>query len=322
MRYSRQELLNFIGKEGQEKISNSTVAIVGLGATGSVSAELLARAGAGTLILIDRDIIELSNLQRQSLYTEDDIGKTKASRAREHLRKINSTIVLKAFTDDLTYHNIADLLDGADIILDCADNMETRFLINEYCVQNNKPWIYSAAIRTEGYILTINPKDFCFSCIFNNLISEETCDMSGALNTITHAIATLQAQETLQYVLNKQQKKKLYHLNYGERPSIESLTVKKNKDCSVCVHKTFNYLTGKKRQSIISCCGTGMYQIRHKTPIDIQMIKKNLERLGNVKDVDMFLQFDTMYIFKDRALIHAKTKQEAKNLYSKYVGGL
>jgi len=164
MRYSRQEIFSKIGKEGQNLLKKSKVAVVGLGATGSSSAELLARAGIGELILIDRDIVELNNLQRQSLYNENDVGNVKAEAIKNHLEKINSEIKIKALVMDLDYKNINEM--KADLILDCSDNIETRNLINEYCRKNKLPWIYSGVIGDNGLVLNFKD-DYCFNCVFN-----------------------------------------------------------------------------------------------------------------------------------------------------------
>src|SRR3989344_2817250 len=172
MRYIRQEIFKEIGKIGQQKIGKSAIAIVGLGALGSVSAELLARAGISRLILIDRDVVELSNLQRQSLFDESDIGKPKALAAKEHLNKINSDVEIDFFIDDLNYNNINKIIpiknpnneknnkqvkNQISLILDCTDNLESRFLINDFSTKNKIPFIYSSAVESKGYVFDIIP---------------------------------------------------------------------------------------------------------------------------------------------------------------------
>src|SRR3989344_4557746 len=166
MRYSRQEIFSKIGKEGQNLLKKSKVAVIGLGATGSSSAELLARAGVGELILADRDIVELNNLQRQSLYNEDDIGNVKADSIKNHLKKINSEVKIKTLVIDLDYRNINEI--KTDLILDCSDNIDTRNLINEYCHKNKINWIYSGVIEDNGIVLNFN-NDYCFSCVFESI---------------------------------------------------------------------------------------------------------------------------------------------------------
>ena len=194
MRYIRQEIFREVGKKGQNKLGNSTVAIVGLGALGSVSSELLARAGIGKLILIDRDIVELSNLQRQGLFDESDAGKPKSLSAKEKLAEINSEIKIDFFIDDLNFNNIEKLIPIKNIglILDCIDNLETRFLINDYCMKNKIPFIYSSAIGTKGYVFNIIPdKDSpCLRCFLQEAAKLDTCETAGVLNSIPHLISS------------------------------------------------------------------------------------------------------------------------------------
>ena len=196
MRYSRQEILKQIGKNGQEKLKKSAVIIIGLGALGTTAAELLTRLGIGNLILIDRDFIELTNLHRQHLFDESSIGKQKSIQAMQELKKINGDINIKAYFDNLDYTNINELVKG-DLILDCTDNLETRFLINEFSIQNKIPWIYAACIGSIGYIFNIIPGKVCFNCIFKETLNLETCETFGILNTISNLIASIQVNESI-----------------------------------------------------------------------------------------------------------------------------
>lgn len=307
MRYSRQEIL--LGKR-QQMLGRSTVAIVGLGALGSVSAELLVRAGVG-LILIDRDIVELSNLQRQGLFTEEDIGKPKALCANEHLKKINSTIKIKAYAVDLSYENIN--LVKSDLILDCTDNLETRFLINEYCIKNNIPWIYAAAIANKGYVFNVMPGKTCFRCIFKHAYGLETCDTAGILNTTSTTVAALQVNEAIKILTKQEYEKDLLHIDLKNN-KITKIKVKKNSKCPAC-KKRFEYLTGKRSTETIKFCGTNTYQI--KANLDLKKIKK---RLKNAKDFGYCLSTDKITIFKDRVLIKAENPKQAKSIYSRFIG--
>src|SRR3989344_2567536 len=213
MRYTRQEIFSEIGKDGQNKLGKSSVVIVGLGALGSVSAELLARAGIGKLILIDRDIVELSNLQRQSLYDEGDIGKPKALAAKEKLNKINSEVEIDFYVEDLNSGNINEIISingnynnvknnkkyiknnkNTDLILDCTDNLETRFLINDFSVKNRISFIYSSAVGSKGYVFNvIQKKTACLKCFLKEAAQLGTCETVGVLNTITNLISSIQA---------------------------------------------------------------------------------------------------------------------------------
>ena len=173
-RYEKQ--ITLIGSDAQEQLRKKTVTIIGVGAIGTVAAEQLTRSGIGKLVLIDHDIVELSNLQRQSLYYETDINKPKAEVAREKLKKINSEVEIEAHPINLSAENINKLTAG--IILDCTDNLETRFLINEHCKRNNIPWIHSAAAGSIGVVLPIT-NSYCFNCIFSNAKNALTCDDLG-----------------------------------------------------------------------------------------------------------------------------------------------
>ena len=317
MRYSRQEIFSRIGKKGQQILLDSKVAVVGLGADGSVCAELLARAGIGNLIIIDRDLIELSNLQRQSLYYENDIGKSKAIQAKNKLEKINSEIKIEAFPSDLNFENINEIIGRVDLILDCTDNLDTRFLINEYSIKENAPWIYGGAIEDKGYVLLIKPGKFCFKCIFNEANNLDTCDTVGVLNTITHSIASIQVNEAIKYLLDKNYYGELIKFDIWNN-ELKKFKIKRKDNCSTC-KGNFEYLNGNKGGEIIKFCGSGNYQIR-KGDIDFSKVKPRLIKVGNINDLGYCLQFNNMMIFKDRVLIKAKNEEEAKSLYSRYIG--
>ena len=317
MRYSRQEIFSKIGKKGQEILLDSRIAIIGLGAIGSVCAELLVRAGIGNLVIVDRDLIELSNLQRQSLYDEDGVGKSKAIQAKEKLSKINSGINIKAFPNDLNFENINEIIGKVDLILDCTDNLDTRFLINEYSLKKNIPWIYGGAIEDRGFVLLIKPGKFCFRCIFNEASNLDTCDTVGVLNTITHSIASIQVNEAIKYLLNEDYEGELIKFDIWNN-ELKKFKVKRKENCLVC-KGNFEYLNGKKGANIIKFCSSGNYQIRNGN-IDLNKIKSRLINIGKTDDLGYCLRFNNMFIFKDRTLIKAKSEEEAKSLYSKYIG--
>jgi len=319
MRFLRQIIFEKIGKEGQNKLEKSTVCIIGLGATGSRSAELLTRAGVGNLILIDRDIIELSNLQRQTLYTEDDLNLPKVFQAESHLKKINSKIKIKTCFKDITHNNIESFVKG-DLVLDCTDNMETRFLLNEYCLEKNIPWIFCSVIGSTGMLFNIIPKRTpCFSCIFRE--PEEvlgTCDTEGILNTTTTMISSLQITEAIK-ILTKQpiMKELLYYDLWKQK--LNKTKVPKNPKCPTCNGK-YKYLTGEKTKEVIKLCGNNAYQMKGHV-LDLKETAKKLEKLGNVIVNDYCLIFKELTMLKDgRAIIRAKSEQEAKSVYSKYLG--
>ncbi len=355
MRYIRQEIFKEIGKNGQEKLGKSTVAIVGLGALGSVSAELLARAGIGKLILIDRDVVELSNLQRQSLFDEKDIGKPKALAAKEKLSKINSEIKTDFFIDDLNFENIEKIIDikKTDLILDCTDNLETRFLINDFSAKNKIPFIYSSAVGSKGYVFNIipNKNNLCLRCFLKEAVQLDTCETTGVLNSITHLISSIQTNETIKIILKKNNIEKNLLFFDIWRNELIKIKVNKNRNCVCCAKNNFEYLNGKISSRIIKLCGNDIFQIKTKNMDKNQFndLKNKLKRIGKVgnerardlnasvlkrersrtqvelshfTDFNYCINFDNkITIFNDgRALIKAKDEKEAKSLYSRFVG--
>jgi len=315
-RYSRQILLNEIGKEGQAILQQKKVAIVGIGALGTVAAELLARAGVGSLLLIDRDVVEESNLQRQTLFDEKDVGKNKAAAAEKRINEINSEIEVEAHSIHLSPQNI-HLLQNADLILDCTDNLQTRFLINDYCKKEKNPWIYAAAIKTLGYVMPILPEGPCLQCFLAES-SQETCDTVGVLNTITVSIASLQATLALKMLLGKEIELVLFHYDIWNQ-NFKKINVKKKEFCPACQGE-YIYLEKKETSRHIRFCSTGKYQILGKE-VDLQKIKERWEKVGIVTEEDSSLHFQNIILFKDgRALINADSAEEAEAIYSRLVG--
>ncbi len=324
-RYSRQELLKEVGPKGQKLLNTAKVIIIGVGALGTTTANLLTRAGVGTIGLVDRDIIELHNLQRQTIFAEEDCGKPKAACAAAWLRKSNSTIKIEVFPIELN-HETAEILKNYDSILDCTDNMETRFLINDFCVKNKKPWIYCSAVGAKGRLFTIIPnKTPCFRCLFAmpKPGSLETCDTTGVLNTITTAMAALQATEAIKIITKQPATKELLAFDIWKQ-ELQKIKVKRNPRCSCCEKKQFEFLKGNKETVSIKLCGQGRIQVKGRIP-NIPAIKKRLEQNGTVKATEYGIYFTNneidFFLFTDgRCLIKAATKEEAKNVYGRYVG--
>lgn len=310
-RYSRQELV--LGNKAQQLLSKSKVCIVGVGALGTFSAELLARSGV-SLILIDRDIVELHNLQRQALFTESDIGQPKAFAAKKHLEEINSEINIEAFSEDLNYNNIKLL--NSDLVLDCTDNLLTRFLINDYCIKNKLPWIYSAVIGAIGRVMVILPGNYCFRCYFKDTKGLDTCDTVGVLNTAVAMNSSIQVSEAIKILTKNKPSLGLICINSAAN-EIKTINVTKNKGCICCSKNKYEYLE-KKEESIIKFCGSGTYQI--KGNFDFKEIKKRLQRLGAITNFGSSFSFDKISVFSNRVLIKAKDEKEAKLIYSKYIG--
>jgi len=330
MCYTRQEIFEEIGNVGQEKLQKSTIAVIGLGALGSSSAELLARAGIGKLILIDRDVVEISNLQRQSLFEEDDIGKPKALASKEHLSKINSNAEIDYFIDDLNFENINKAIsinkieNKVDLILDCTDNLETRFLINDFSVKNKIPFIYSSAVGSKGYMFNVIPKKTpCLRCFLKEAAQLDTCDTVGVLNAITSLISSIQANEALKIILKKDFEKNLFFFNVWKNEMLK-IKVNKNKSCICCAKNNFEYLSGKRHSRTIKLCGDNIYQIKQKSIDNVRFnqLKNKLKKIGKIVDFAYCINFnDKITIFQDgRSLIKAKDEKEAKSLYSRFVG--
>jgi molybdopterin-synthase adenylyltransferase len=332
-RYSRQVLFAPIGEAGQQRLAASTVAIVGCGATGAAAAALLARAGIGTLILIDRDFVEESNLQRQVLFDEADAAAAtpKAEAARRQIARFNSEIDVRAHVADLVPDNIRALLAGADLILDATDNFETRYLINDYSVDRGCPWIYAAAVGAYAATMNILPGETaCLACLFPKPPSGpvETCDTAGILNTAVNLAAAIQVTEALKYLTGARDAMRRTLLSWdlwqNERSEISAAAP--NPDCAVCGAGDFAHLRGEGRPHI-TLCGRNSVQIHeHHRPVDLAAAADRLRPHGDVRQNGLLLQFrrgpHTLTLFADgRALIQGTTDIAlARTLYARFVG--
>src|SRR3989344_3422412 len=319
MRYSRQIVFEKIGSDGQEKIRKANVTILGLGAIGSKSAELLTRAGIGSLTLIDRDIIEESNLQRQCLFAEHDINNPKALVAKSYLEKINSGTKIKAYFKDINYKNIMEYIKPG-LILDCTDNMQTRFLLNEFCFKKNISWIYTAIIESTGMLFNIVPKKTpCLTCIFKEINQPlDSCDVSGVINTIAPFASSLQTTEALKHITNKATTKELLYFDVWKN-KIQKIKVKKQSSCPTC-NSNFSYLNGKNMSETIGLCGSNSYQL-YGPKLNLKEVAKKLEKIDKVVANDYCLLFRELTVFNDgRTLIKAPDQQKARSIYTKYIG--
>ncbi len=225
--YQRQ--IQVIGKKAQDKLTKSTAVIAGVGGIGTVAAELLARSGVN-LVLIDFDVVDETNLQRQMLFDIGDIGKPKVSVAVEKLKKINSQIKIKGFQDCISAKNI-NLLKG-DIILDCTDNFDVRFLINQYAVKNKIPLVVAAAVEQRCLLFSVVGKP-CFECIFSSDKIGKTCCEVGVLSTVTTAAGALQANEAIRILIGEKPNKDLLYIN-AKNISFDFIKVKQSKSCRTC----------------------------------------------------------------------------------------
>ena len=331
-RYSRQILFPPIGEAGQEKFTAATVAVVGCGATGSVLCGLMARAGIGHLRIIDRDYVELSNLQRQSLFDEADAAESlpKAIAAARRIATFNSGVVVQAEVFDLVPGNIEALLRGAQIVLDGTDNFETRFLINDFCVQNSVPWIYAAAVGAYGVTMSILPgQTACLACLFpappGGVL--ETCDTAGILNSAANMVASIAVTEALKILVGATQALRSTLLSWNLWTNQRSeIATTRNPDCKVCGHHQFDHLAGKGRAKI-TLCGRNSVQIHERErQINFSEISARLQPYGQVKHNDLILKFwhkeHEITLFPDgRAIIKGTTDPAvARTLYARFIG--
>jgi adenylyltransferase/sulfurtransferase len=332
-RYSRQIRFAPLVAEGQERLGRSTAVIVGCGALGTVQAGLLARAGVGTLRLVDRDYVETSNLQRQVLYTEADAeaGMPKAEAARRHLIAANSEITIDARIADLEASNAAELLGGADVILDGTDNFETRMLINDFAVRESVPWIYGAAVSGYGIAMPVLPGDSaCFRCVYPEppAGTQPTCETAGVLGPVTSVIGSIQAMEAIKILAGRRGsvRRRIFTAHLWTGPVREIAMPPRDAGCQTCGKREFVYLDSKRRAPV-SLCGRNAVQIHERRkPLDLVALAGRLAGLGSVRVNDFALRFnDGQYevtVFPDgRAIIKGTTDEGvARSVYSRYLG--
>ena len=334
-RYSRQILFRGIGAEGQQKLATGRVAIVGCGATGSALAGLLARAGVGSLRIIDRDYVEPSNLQRQSLFDESDAAESlpKAIAAARKIAGFNSQVVVESKVEDLVPANIEALLEGTSLILDGTDNFETRYLINDYAVDHSLPWIYSAAVGSYAVTLNVVPgQTACLSCIFPDSPRGmvETCETSGILNSAVNLVASIAATEAVKFLVggaaSAHVRRTLLSFDVWTNEHAEISAAKPRKGCRACEERDFIHLAGEGRPHI-TLCGRNSVQIHERQrPIDFREMNDRLRPHGTVRHNDFVLKFwhdpYEMTLFPDgRAIIKGTTDTAvARSLYARYVG--
>ena len=332
-RYSRQVLFSGIGAEGQHKLLASKVAAVGCGATGSAVVSLLARAGIGTLRIIDRDYVEPSNLQRQSLFDEADAAESlpKAIAAGRKIAAFNSQIRVEPKVADLTADNVEELLAGAQLVLDGTDNFETRYLVNDWAVKNSLPWIYTAAVGSYTATLNILPgKTACLACIFPDPPGGmvETCETAGILNSAVNLGASIAATEALKVLVGDaaRVRRTLLSFDLWRNERAEITADKPRPECRACGMHDFIHLAGEGRPHI-TLCGRNSVQIHEKhRPIDLVEMSDRLRAHGPVRHNEFVLKFwrepYEMTLFPDgRAIIKGTTDTAiARSLYARYVG--
>ena len=237
-RYSRNILLEGVGKKGQEKLKDSVISIVGLGGLGSPSALYLASAGVGEIRLIDSDTVDLTNLQRQILYTTSSEGKSKAEKTKARLQELNPEIKLIPHNTRITKENISEILDGSDLLLEGSDNFETKFLVNDYAVLTNTPLLVAGILRFEGQIMGIHKNTPCYRCTFSELPDSSqipNCAEAGVLGSVAGVVGSLQATEALKYLIFGESELfgKILVCDFLKL-DIRKIQRKKNKSCPIC----------------------------------------------------------------------------------------
>jgi len=332
-RYSRQLLFAGIGEAGQERLLAARAAVVGCGALGSFHADALARAGVGRLRIIDRDYIELSNLQRQWLFDESDAddGLPKAVAAARRLARVNSGVAVEPVVADLTPANIEDLLSGADVILDGTDNFETRYLINDFAVSKSIPWIYGGAVGSYGIAMPVAPgSTACLKCIYPEPPAgvQPTCETAGVLNSVVAMVAAIQVSEALKILSGHPEEvsRRLTTIDVWSGTIRQIEGPAPDPECPACGQRIFPHLEGAGRPPI-SLCGRNAVQIHEGSrPLDLAGLKERLAPLGEVRANEFALRFFLppyeMTVFPDgRAIIKGTTDTGlARSLYARYVG--
>src|SRR5438034_4899786 len=324
-----------IGPEGQQRLLASRAAVVGCGAIGAAAANLLVRAGLGYLRIIDRDFVEPSNLQRQTLFDEGDARNVlpKAVAAERKLRSINSSVAVEGIVADLNPRNVETLLGEVDVLLDGTDNFETRFLINDVAVKSGRPWIYAAGVASYGLTMTIRPGATpCLACLLESGTAaqglEETCDTIGVLGPIVNLIASLEVAEALKLLSGHPEALHGRLLSCDVWSGhLQSIRVSRNPQCRSCAKRDFTYLEGES-QPHITMCGRDSVQIHERSrALDLSALAARLRNVADeVRQNDFLLRFRIapydMTVFADGRAILKGTKDPstARSLYARYIG--
>jgi molybdopterin/thiamine biosynthesis adenylyltransferase len=335
-RYSRQILFSNIGKAGQEKLRSSRVLLVGCGALGASHAEMLARAGIGKIRIVDRDFVELTNLQRQTLFKESDAAERmpKAIAAKARLAEINSEVDVESIIADVNPSNVEALIRDCDLILDGTDNFQVRYLLNDACVKYDKKWIYGAAVSSYGTTMTIVPGETpCLRCIFNEMPdpgSSPTCDTAGVIMPIITMISAVQVAEAIKVLVGKEEDlhRSIMQFDVWQNNWTKIKLGGPDTDCKTCGKRTFEFLDGGSQEFSAVLCGRNAVQVSppHAAKLDLPAMADKLSRLGDVKLNEYLLRFSSgeheITVFKDaRAIVRGTDDVSvARSLYAKFVG--
>lgn len=335
-RYSRQILFPEIGKGGQEKLLKSRVLIVGCGALGASHAEMLARAGVRKLRIVDRDFVEYTNLQRQTLFKESDAAERlpKAIAAEKRIGEINSEIEIEPIVADVNNSNVEELIKDCDLVLDGTDNFQVRYLLNDACVKHGKAWVYGAAVSSYGTTMTIIPgKTPCLRCIFEEMPdagSSPTCDTAGVIMPIIAAISATQVTEALKILVGDVESLhySLMQFDVWQNDRQRIRLGEPNPDCETCGLHIYEFLDAESQEFSAVLCGRDAVQISPSKPtqMDLASLAARLESLGDVKQNEYLVRFITgeteMTVFRDaRAIIKGTDDiSAARSIYARFVG--
>jgi len=335
-RYSRQILFNGIGEEGQRRLLQSRALIVGCGALGSAHAESLARAGVGHLRIVDRDFVESSNLQRQTMFTEHDAAERtpKAVAAANRLREITRDIEVEPEIADVNSSNIERLIKDCDVVLDGTDNFATRYLINDACVKHDVNWIYGAAVGSYGVTMTIRPhQTACLRCVFEEAppaASAPTCDTAGVIMPIISVVAAVQVAEALKLLTGHHEMlhRSLMQFDVWRNEWRKINPGAASPECPTCGLGQFTTLEAAAGDFAAVLCGRDAVQISpaQSTQVDFASLAERLRATGEVKFNDYLLRFRTgdfeLTVFQDaRSIIRGTSEiKTARSLYAKYIG--
>ncbi|MBI1902122.1 MAG: ThiF family adenylyltransferase [Planctomycetia bacterium] len=336
-RYAPQMRFPGIGAEGQRRLLSSRALVCGCGALGSTLANTLARAGVGYLRIVDRDFLELSNLQRQVLFDENDLAAElpKAVAAARKLRVINSQITIEPHVADVTPANVEALCSGVDVILDGTDNFETRFLLNDAAVKHGIPWVYGGCLGAEGQTLTILPgRTPCLRCLIAEpppAGTSPTCDTAGILAPVIGVVASIQANEAIKILTGNfgavSRAWTIVDLWENTVRQVDVSTLRDAADCPTCKQRQFPWLAGQRASHTAVLCGRNAVQVSvPQEKLSLDDLARKLAGVGTLKRTPFFLRLAVddylLTIFPDGRAIIGGTDDVAlaKTLYARYIG--
>jgi adenylyltransferase/sulfurtransferase len=335
-RYSRQILFREIGRDGQQKLLDARVLIVGCGALGASHAEMLSRAGVGKLRIVDRDFVEYTNLQRQTLFKEEDAAQRqpKAAAAKMRIAEINSEVSVEEIVADVNNSNVESLLNGVDLVLDGTDNFLIRYLVNDACVKNSKTWIYGAAVSSYGTTMTIIPHQTpCLRCIFEEMPdagSSPTCDTSGVIMPVIASVSAVQVTEALKLLVGDTDSlhRSLMQIDIWSNDWHRIRLDRPTPDCKCCERHEYEFLDAETREFSAVLCGRDAVQIAPPRPteLDLSAFAGRLDPSMAVKQNEYLVRFDVdgreVTVFRDARAIIKGTDDiaAARSIYARFIG--